>query len=108
MEVPGGHQNKAVVCLYEMIGTATLIMAVNWGISLTTANFQPIAVGLTLFANISILAPVCGGHFNPAVTIGVFIKEGRKNISQNAVFTLLIIISQIIGGILGVIIVFLA
>lgn len=81
MEVPGGHQNKAIVCLYEMIGTATLIIAVNWGVDLKTANFQPISVGLTLFANISILGPVSGGHFNPAVTMGVFIKEGRKNIS---------------------------
>ena len=64
-----------------MIGTATLIIAVNWGVNLVTANFQPISVGLTLFANISILGPVSGGHFNPAVTMGVFIKEGRKNIS---------------------------
>jgi|TARA_B110000285_G_C14967103_1_gene534644 hypothetical protein len=39
MEVPGGHQNKMIVCLYEMIGTATLIIAVNWGVDLKTANF---------------------------------------------------------------------
>ena len=31
MEVPGGTDNKIVVCLCEMLGTAFLLLAVNWG-----------------------------------------------------------------------------
>ena len=45
MEVPGGVDNKVVVCLCEMLGTAFLLLAVNWGG--TTGN-TPIAVGLVV------------------------------------------------------------
>jgi len=31
MEVPGGHANKLFVLLSELIGTAFIMMAVNWG-----------------------------------------------------------------------------
>lgn len=67
-----------------------LMVAVNWGTNMTSTNFQPIAVGLTLFANISILAPVCGGHFNPAVTLGVFFKEGKSKFNRNGLFMITI------------------
>ena len=40
----------------------------------------------------------CGGHYNPAVTMGVFIK--MKDIS-NAPFALAIMASQIVGAFLG-------
>jgi len=33
MEVPGGKQNKIKVCLYEALGTAFLITAINWSAS---------------------------------------------------------------------------
>lgn len=36
---------------------------------------------------------VTGGHFNPAVTLGVLIREGRKNFTFNLVYATLIIIS---------------
>ena len=39
MEVPGGHQNKSIVMLYEFIGTALLILGVNWGTTMTTSKF---------------------------------------------------------------------
>ena len=39
--------------------------------------------------------------------MGVFIKEGRKNYSRNSLFCLFIILSQIFGGILGVVITYL-
>ena len=35
MEVPGGKQNKPIILLYEMLGTCSLIYAVNM-----SANFQ--------------------------------------------------------------------
>ena len=46
MEVPGGLDNKLVVCYCEMIGTAFLILAVNWG---SASGNTPYCVGLTVF-----------------------------------------------------------
>ena len=31
MEVPGGKENKAIVCVYEFLGTMLLLVAINWG-----------------------------------------------------------------------------
>lgn len=39
MEVPGGHMNKGIVCIYEFIGTAMLMIAVNWGTNIKSTNF---------------------------------------------------------------------
>ena len=45
MEVPGGLRNKFYVLWSEMIGTAMLMVAVNWG---GTSSQTPLCVGLTL------------------------------------------------------------
>ena len=107
MEVPGGYDNKLVVCICEMLGTAFLLIGVNWGG--TTGN-TPIAVGLIVMGMAQMVGPISGGHFNPAVTMGMFVKELGKPTNhvswkQNLVFALIIILSQIAGGILGVLIV---
>lgn len=44
---------------------------------------------------------VTGGHFNPAVTIGVLVAEGRENFGLNAGYAAMIILAQVIGGALG-------
>lgn len=31
MEVPGGHANKKFVIISEIVGTAFIMMAINWG-----------------------------------------------------------------------------
>ena len=97
MEVQGGPENKLLVCLYEMLGTATLLI----GINLTQGN--NIGIGLMLVAAISMYDRVSGAHFNPAVTIGVFIKEGKI---ANLLFAAMIIVSQILGATLGVAVAF--
>ena len=56
------------------------------------------AVGLSLMAGINLFGDVCGAHFNPAVTMAVFIKEGNMG---NIGFMIMIWISQIIGMCLG-------
>ena len=83
MEVKGGWENKGYVLLFEMIGTANLLYAINSSAANNHGNWLPFAVGLTIFGNICIFGEVTGGHFNPAVTIGVLIAEGRKNLGRN-------------------------
>lgn len=69
MEVVGGYQNAGLVCIYEMLGTAFLLISINWSLG----NASGITIGLLI--SIITLGWVSGGHFNPAVTMGVFIKE---------------------------------
>lgn len=93
MEVPGGKNNKCFVCLYEMIGTAILIGALN----LSSGKAE--AVTIALFCIAIFLGPVSGGHVNPAVSTAVFIKE--KN-PANLPFFFMIILSQFVGAFLGI------
>lgn len=59
-------------------------------------------MGFTLFALIISFGPVSGGHFNPAVSTAVLVKEGMSNLTKHIVYYLLIISAQIIGAIVGV------
>lgn len=93
MEVPGGQQKKSLVAAYELIGTALFVYMI------IVSKGEPLAVPLALFAVIIIFGGVTGGHFNPAVTAGVYIHEGKYK--ENALYCTLIMISQIIGGLLG-------
>lgn len=88
MEVPGGYDNKLLVCVNELLGTAMLLIAVNW------SGGNVVGVCLTLYANIIIFGSVSGGHFNPAVTAGVLIRqsyEAPSKIAVNVAYAALIV-----------------
>jgi aquaporin Z len=95
MEVLEGHNNRIKVCLIEMIGTCMLVLEINFGSKSgsTLVLYQAEAISLTLFLLAFSLGPISGGHFNPAVTVAVFIKEGKKNYSNNILYAIQIIIS---------------
>ena len=82
------------VCLLEAMGTATLLYAIN----MSAGPFQPFAIGLTIAAAIHQTGNITGGHFNPAVTIAVLIREGKLS---NIGFAIIIMVSQIIGAVIG-------
>ena len=102
MEVPGGKDNKGFVCLFEAFGAALLIFTVN---GTATNAFPPIGVGLALFAGVNMFGDVSGGHFNPAVSLAVFVKEGTEKMGDNIGFMIMIWMSQILGCIFGVLLV---
>lgn len=56
-------------------------------------------VVFTFFCLLQILGPVSGGHMNPAVSLGVYIREGK---SENTGFLIKIMIMQFIGAFVGV------
>ena len=93
--------------LAEGVGTAMLLISVIgsgiMGVVLADGNTavallaNAIATGCMLYVIITVLGPVSGAHFNPAVTLAFFLRgeiAGRAALSYVAV--------QIVGGLIGV------
>ena len=94
MEVPGGHDNKGKVMLYEFFGTAFLTFAALISLG------NPAGVAFTLFAIICFTGPISGANVNPAVTMGVYISQGTYG--KDFAFMVLTMLSQFAGGLLAV------
>ena len=71
MEVAGGQDRKFIVAFYEAIGTAIFVYMI------IVSTGDALAVPLELFSMIIIFGGVTVGHFNPAVTLGVYVHEGK-------------------------------
>ena len=97
--------------LAEFIGTAWLVLG-GCGSAVLAANFMPetnlgigllgvsLAFGLTVVTGAYAFGHISGGHFNPAVTIGVLTAR-RIEVREAAVF----VVSQVLGAILGSVII---
>ena len=84
------------MAMYELFGTALFMYMI------LVSTGDQFAVPLSLFAVILIFGGITGGHFNPAVTLGVLLHE-KSSIIYNLPFALLIIGSQLVGSCLGMI-----
>ena len=71
MEVARSENRWILVPLYEMIGTALFIYCI------LVSHGNPLGVVIGLFSSIIIFGGITGGHFNPAVSIGVFTANGK-------------------------------
>jgi len=89
MEVAGSDKRAHIVFLYELIGTALFVYSI-----LLTNN--AISIAFSLFASIIIFGSITGGHFNPAVTLGVYIKEAQW--AKNAKWLAIVICAQLCGA----------
>jgi glycerol uptake facilitator-like aquaporin len=99
METPTGNQRKPLVALYELMGTATFVYMI------LVSTGDAIAVPLALFAMIVIFGGITGGHFNPAVTLGVYMSEGTaEKFKENAPMAVLVTLSQLVGALLGMLV----
>ena len=85
METDNGHERPLTVALCEMLGTALFV----YGILINGADNAGVAC--SLFASVLIFGKVTGGHFNPAVTIGVYLQEA--DFIKNLFFMIEIIIA---------------
>jgi len=86
------NPNMVYVMLYEAIGTCIFTFGINMSVDFSN-NFKadPMSVGLLYFVNICFLGVLSGGHFNPAVSLGVLIKEGRQRWKTNTKYFFMII-----------------
>jgi len=73
MEVPGGKDNKLMVCIHEAFGTMMLLLAINWG---ATSGLIPQSACITIFVAFVLTGDISGAHLNPAVTMGVWVLYG--------------------------------
>jgi len=91
----------------EFIGTAFLLVGVvgsgimalelaggNIGIALLA---NAIATGCVLYVGITVLGPISGGHFNPAVTLA-FLLKGEASPAQALAYA----VAQTVGAVIGV------
>jgi len=104
METPTGHDRKGLVCFNEFLGQIFFMYIVL--VSGAGSDTWGIAGPLALFAVVNVFGGVSGGHFNPAVTLGVFVREAKW--AHNFIFTLMIIASQITGALVGMLVAYIA
>jgi len=94
----------AVIAFYECVGTFMLLAIIN------ATGGNAAAIGLGLLYLLCVGAPISGAHYNPAVTIGVFINKTfclpensteRNPWYKNAAQAVCMIIAQILGALMG-------
>ncbi|XP_040296045.1 aquaporin-8 [Bufo bufo] len=87
-------------CVAELVGTGLFVFAGCLSVienSPNTGSLQPaLAHGLALGLTIAILGGISGGHFNPAVSLGVLIIGGL-----DIVLVVPYWVSQLCGGMIG-------
>ena len=62
----------------ESIGTFFLVLIIVLTVNNTAGNMTPLAIGSILLVMIFAGGHISGGHFNPAVTLGVWIRGKVK------------------------------
>jgi aquaporin Z len=71
----GGRLNKYIV---ELIGTFFLVLTIGCTVIGNGAGpFAPLAIGAALMVMVFAGGHISGGHYNPAVTLGIWIR-GRS------------------------------
>ena len=73
MEIDKGSKNKVIVCVYEAIGTGFLLYSI--AMQGPSETFGKFGVAFMIFAMILIGGPLTGAHYNPAITLAVFISN---------------------------------
>lgn len=104
METPTGHDRKGLVCFYEFLGQIFFMYIVLVGGG-SGSDAWGISGPLVLFAIVNIFGGVSGGHFNPAVTLGVYVREAKW--AENFIFMIMIIASQLAGALVGMLLAYL-
>ncbi len=84
--------------MVEFLGTFFLVLTVILTVNGTAGAFAPIAIGAILMVMIFAGGHISGGHFNPAVTLGVWIRGKCATLDVPGY-----IIGQTLGGLVAAI-----
>lgn len=118
MEMNHGNENKLIIFVTELIGTLLFSLSLNlaWtqnnivtaysaatGVVVYSPNIYNLYMmaGVCLYSLFYIFSPISGGHFNPAVTIAVYISLAFN--ATNIVLLFLTIAAQLAGALLGMV-----
>jgi aquaporin Z len=100
----------AAKLLTEFIGTFFLVLTIGLTV-LGGSTFAPLAIGAVLMVMVYMGGPISGGHFNPAVTLGVWMRGEKMARSEVGpymaaqtvgAFAAGIVVYVILGGVLMV------
>ncbi len=80
-----------VISIFEGIGTAILLIAIN--LSGKSGTNPPMVISLGLFTGAILSGRLTGAHFNPAVTIGVMVADDSRKLRKNLPLAIVMIIS---------------
>ena len=81
----------------EFIGTFFLMLVVSMtSFAKVSADLQPLAIGATLVGLIYALGHISGAHFNPAVSLAIFLR-GRATVKDTGLY----IVAQVLGAVLA-------
>ena len=101
MEIYSAKENKFIVFIYEFMGTAFLVYAINMQFNVINPEvFGIFGIAFMLFATLLIAGPITGAHFNPAVTLGVFISN--KHWKDDVQMFFVTIAAEFCGGMFGI------
>jgi glycerol uptake facilitator-like aquaporin len=96
----GNKDKKIGIAAYECIGTALI----TYGF-MVVGESATSAISIT-FAMTILAWNVSGGHFNPVISVAMYISE--KDFGGNIVTLIILVGSQFIGAFLGVLLGYLA
>lgn len=82
--------------LTEFIGTFFLILTIGLSVSVSSV-LAPIAIGSALMVMIYMGGNISGAHYNPAVTLGVFMR-GKIDAKDMVVYWIFQLLGAIIAG----------
>lgn len=83
----------AVIFGYEFVCTGLLVICIN------ATKGDAAAIGLCVFFLLLTAGPLTGGHFNPAVSLGVFINKEKS--LESFVHLAVLWVAQITGALVG-------
>jgi aquaporin Z len=90
-------QTRMKKYIVELIGTFFLVLTVAATAVLSNSPLAPLAIGSVLMVMIYAGGHISGGHYNPAVTLGVWIR-GRVGARDVPFY----IVAQLVGAVLAV------
>jgi aquaporin Z len=96
MEIYAAQKHKPVVFFYEFMGTGFLLYAINMSVNYPFGQF---GVAFMVFAMILIGGPITGAHYNPAITLGVYISN--KNWAEDISMLVVMMSAQFSGAFAG-------